>query len=71
MAGIIYERIDGPSLIGAIERHPFRLLEHAALLARLHAAIHTHTYSQAPEGVAKTEEDPGWETPAPTWRAPP
>ena len=48
--GIVYERIDGPSLIGNIERYPFRLREHAALLARLHISIHGHTYPQAPEG---------------------
>src|SRR6266498_2632911 len=48
--GIVYERIDGPSLTGSIERHPFRLRDHAALLARLHAAIHTHIYPTATEG---------------------
>lgn len=46
--GIIYERIDGPSLTAQIERSPLRLREHAALLARLHASIHTHSYSPAP-----------------------
>ena len=51
--GIVYERIDGPALIGNIERFPFRLREHAALLARLHAAIHTHTYSPAPTDAPK------------------
>jgi aminoglycoside phosphotransferase (APT) family kinase protein len=38
------------------ERHPFRLREHAALLARLHAAIHTHTYSPAPEGSPRQKK---------------
>jgi len=47
--GIVYARIDGPSLLEAKQRRPFRLREHAAQLARLHAAIHTHTYSPAPE----------------------
>ncbi len=51
--GIIYERIDGPSLIALMERSPFRLREYAALLARLHAAVHTHTYPNAPEGTTR------------------
>jgi uncharacterized protein (TIGR02172 family) len=54
--GIIYERIDGPSLTASIERYPFRLREHAALLARLHADIHTHTYPQAPEGSPRQKK---------------
>jgi uncharacterized protein (TIGR02172 family) len=54
--GIVYERINGPSLTGTIERHPFRLREHAALLAKLHAAIHTHTYSQAAEGSPRQKK---------------
>jgi thiamine kinase-like enzyme len=54
--GIVYERIDGPSLVGKIERFPFRLREHAALLARLHASIHTHTYSPAPADAPKQKK---------------
>jgi uncharacterized protein (TIGR02172 family) len=54
--GIVYERIDGPSLIERMERSAFRLREHAALLARLHAAIHTHTYSPAPEDAPKQKK---------------
>ncbi len=49
--GIVYERIEGPSLTENIERYPFRLRKYAALLARLHAAIHTHTYSRTTEGA--------------------
>lgn len=51
--GIVYERIDGPSMIEDLERHPFRLREHAALLARLHSGIHTYTYSPVPEGAPR------------------
>lgn len=51
--GIVYERIDGPSLIATMERSPLRLREQAALLAKLHAAIHAHTYSPAPEGAPR------------------
>lgn len=54
--GIVYERIDGPSLTGAIEHHPLRLRAHAALLARLHVAIHAHTYVQAPEGSPRQKK---------------
>jgi hypothetical protein len=54
--GIVYERIDGPSLTGTIERHPFWLREHAALLAKLHAAIHTHTYPHASEGSPRQKK---------------
>jgi uncharacterized protein (TIGR02172 family) len=46
--GILYERIDGPSLIGLIEQHPLRLRKHAGLLARLHVALHTHTVAGLP-----------------------
>ena len=51
--GIVYERIDGPSLTAEIERFPFKLREHAALMARLHAALHTHIYPNAPEGTTR------------------
>jgi aminoglycoside phosphotransferase (APT) family kinase protein len=54
--GIVYERIDGPALIEHIQRFPFRLREHAALLARLHAAIHTHIYSPAPKEATKQKK---------------
>lgn len=55
-AGLVYERIDGPSLLGKMERSPLRLKEHAALLARLHAAVHTHTYSPAPEDAPRQKK---------------
>ena len=54
--GIVYERIDGPSLLGEMGRSPLRLREHAALLARLHASIHAHTYSPAPEDAPKQKK---------------
>ena len=54
--GIVYERIDGPALTQVIEQRPFHLAEHAALLARLHATIHTHTYPQAPEGSTRQKK---------------
>jgi aminoglycoside phosphotransferase (APT) family kinase protein len=46
--GIVYERIDGPALIERMQQRPLQLRQHAAQLARLHAAVHTHRYSPAP-----------------------
>ena len=46
--GILYERIDGPSLSGLMQQRPFRLRQHAELLARLHIALHTHTIAGLP-----------------------
>lgn len=51
--GIIYQRIDGPSLLGVMEQQPLRLRQHAALLARLHADLHTHSYPNAPQGTTR------------------
>jgi uncharacterized protein (TIGR02172 family) len=46
--GILYERIDGPSLTGLIEQSPLRLRKHAGVLARLHAVLHRHTVAGLP-----------------------
>ena len=54
--GIIYERIDGPSLTEKIEHYPFKLREHAALLAKLHSSIHTHTYSRDTGGELRQKK---------------
>lgn len=54
--GIVYERVDGPSLMGKMERNLFGLWKYAALLARLHADIHRHTYSPAPEGAPRQKK---------------
>ena len=48
--GIVYERIDGPSLLAVLEKRPLHLREQAAQLARLQASIHTHSYKNAPAG---------------------
>ena len=55
--GILYERIDGPSLTGLIEQHPLRLRKHAELLASLHAALHTHTVA----GLPRQKDILGWQ----------
>jgi aminoglycoside phosphotransferase (APT) family kinase protein len=54
--GIVYERIDGPSLMGNMERSLLRMREYAALLARLHASVHTHTFSPAPADAPKQKK---------------
>lgn len=39
--GLVLERIDGPSLLVYVQRRPWALFEAIALLARLHAKIHS------------------------------
>jgi uncharacterized protein (TIGR02172 family) len=50
--GILYERIDGPALTGLIQQHPFRLRQHAEMLARLHVELHTHSLVGLPRQKA-------------------
>lgn len=54
--GIIYERIEGPSLIALIERRPLQMRKYAALLAKLHVSIHTHSGSQAAIGLPRQKQ---------------
>lgn len=37
---IVMERVDGPTMLADLARHPWRLARHAATLARLHAQVH-------------------------------
>jgi aminoglycoside phosphotransferase (APT) family kinase protein len=37
---IVMERVDGPTMLADLARRPWRLLGHAAVLARLHAQVH-------------------------------
>jgi aminoglycoside phosphotransferase (APT) family kinase protein len=39
--GIVMERIDGPSMLDDMGRHPWRLRSHARALADLHGRLHT------------------------------
>jgi Ser/Thr protein kinase RdoA (MazF antagonist) len=39
-AGIVYERIDGVSMLRELARHPWRLKGHCRAFARLHAQMH-------------------------------
>jgi aminoglycoside phosphotransferase (APT) family kinase protein len=37
---IVMERVDGPTMLAELARRPWRLLRHAAVLARLHEQVH-------------------------------
>jgi aminoglycoside phosphotransferase (APT) family kinase protein len=37
---IVMEKVDGPTMLADLGRRPWRLLRHAALLARLHQQVH-------------------------------
>jgi aminoglycoside phosphotransferase (APT) family kinase protein len=47
-AGIIYERITGPSLLKVLSTRPWRLPAVARTLAEVHAEVHRHTVSGLP-----------------------
>jgi aminoglycoside phosphotransferase (APT) family kinase protein len=51
-AGIVYERIEGPSLLSLLLGHPWRLGEAARVLGELHATIHRTPVPGMP-GVGK------------------
>jgi aminoglycoside phosphotransferase (APT) family kinase protein len=38
---IVMEKVDGPTMLADLARHPWRLLRHAACMARLHAQVHS------------------------------
>ncbi len=44
--GILFERVDGPSMLADLVAHPWRLIRHARTLAELHAAMHGVTGPQ-------------------------
>jgi uncharacterized protein (TIGR02172 family) len=48
-AGVLYERIAGPSLLGAFFAQPWRLLWIARTFAEAHAAMHARNVAQLPE----------------------
>jgi len=51
--GLVYERVDGPTMLGVIQRRPWTLIRQARLLARLHADMHAHS---APPGLPSLRE---------------
>ena len=50
---IVMEKVDGPTMLADVARRPWRLLRHAAALARLHEQVHAvpaREWLQAPFG---------------------
>ncbi|MGE5334979.1 MAG: phosphotransferase family protein [Nitrososphaerota archaeon] len=47
-AGIIYERIAGPSLLGVLMSHPLRVAAVARMMGEVHASVHAHTIAGLP-----------------------
>jgi hypothetical protein len=45
---MVMEKVDGPTMLADLARHPWRLLRHAATLARLHERVHA---VPAPDGL--------------------
>ena len=41
--GLIYERVEGPSMLATLAQKPWRLFHFARLLAELQVALHTRT----------------------------
>ncbi|HEV8064616.1 MAG TPA: phosphotransferase, partial [Acidimicrobiales bacterium] len=53
---LVMERIDGPSMLKDLEAHPWRMRQHAALLASLHDQLHS---IPAPEWLQDGPGSPG------------
>ena len=51
--GIVYERIEGPSLLNELATKPWNVVRHGRLLAKLHVQIHA---VQAPENLETQRE---------------
>jgi Ser/Thr protein kinase RdoA (MazF antagonist) len=49
--GLVYERVDGPSMLAVITERPERALELAARFAELHAAMHEQPGAELPAAV--------------------
>jgi aminoglycoside phosphotransferase (APT) family kinase protein len=49
--GLVYERVDGPSMLDVITERPERALDLAARLAELHAAMHEQPGGELPAAV--------------------
>jgi uncharacterized protein (TIGR02172 family) len=50
--GILYQRVDGPSMLAAINKNPFKLPAYAAMLASLHLEMHR---AAAPDLLSQRE----------------
>lgn len=53
--GILYERVDGPTMMRDVGGRPWRLVAHSRLLARLHAGIHATSGGDLPSLRARIE----------------
>jgi aminoglycoside phosphotransferase (APT) family kinase protein len=54
--GLVYERVDGPSMVEEIWRSPWRSTPWAVQLADLHAAMHEERGTGLPDGLAGLRE---------------
>ena len=48
--GVVFERIDGPSMLEDVLRHPWRIVSTAHQFADLHLAMHRRTLAELPCG---------------------
>lgn len=53
--GVIYERLDGPSLLNRTTTRPWTLIQSARLLAELHAGMHARRVTGLPSQRARLE----------------
>jgi aminoglycoside phosphotransferase (APT) family kinase protein len=53
--GIIFERITGPTMMEALQSHPWRLVRYARTMAELHAEIHSHEEASLPSLLENLE----------------
>jgi aminoglycoside phosphotransferase (APT) family kinase protein len=53
---MVMERLDGPTMLHDLERHPWRLLAHARVLADLHRRLHRLS---APDGLSLPDTGTG------------
>jgi aminoglycoside phosphotransferase (APT) family kinase protein len=54
--GVIYERVDGPSLLSRTTMQPWTIFASARLMAELHARMHTHHVPSLPEQRARLRQ---------------
>ena len=54
--GVVYERVDGPSLLNKTTAQPWTLIHSAHVLAELHAQMHTRRVSGLPSQRTRLEE---------------
>ncbi len=49
--GIIFERMNGPSMLAEMSAKPWKLIQSARILAELHASMHNHVIANLPESL--------------------